>query len=53
MLALNLQYSMRNPHIASTLIGFSRPSRVDEDVAACLEPIDEQVWLELHETFGL
>ena len=53
MLALNLQYSMRNPRIASTLIGFSRPSRVDEDVAACREPIGEEVWEELHEEFGL
>jgi D-threo-aldose 1-dehydrogenase len=53
MLALNLQYCMRDPRVASTLIGFSRPSRVDEDVAACLEPIGEEVWQELHEEFGL
>jgi D-threo-aldose 1-dehydrogenase len=53
MLALNLQFSIRNPHIASTLIGFSRPSRVDEDVAACLEPINEEVWQELYDEFGL
>jgi D-threo-aldose 1-dehydrogenase len=53
MLALNLQYCMRDPRIASTLIGFSRPGRVDEDVAACLEPIDENVWRELHDEFGL
>ena len=32
---------------------FSRPSRVDEDVAACMEPIGEEVWQELHEEFGL
>jgi aryl-alcohol dehydrogenase-like predicted oxidoreductase len=53
MLALNLQYCMREPRVASTLIGFSRPSRVDEDVAACQEPIDEEVWQELHDEFGL
>jgi aryl-alcohol dehydrogenase-like predicted oxidoreductase len=53
MLALNLQYAMRNSQIASTLIGFSRPSRVDEDIAAYLEPIDEDVWQELHDEFGL
>jgi aryl-alcohol dehydrogenase-like predicted oxidoreductase len=53
MLALNLQYCMREPRVASTLIGFSRPSRVDEDVAACLEPIGDEVWQELYEEFGL
>jgi aryl-alcohol dehydrogenase-like predicted oxidoreductase len=53
MLALNLQYCMRDPRVASTLIGFSRPSRVDEDVAACMESIDEDVWRELHDEFGL
>jgi aryl-alcohol dehydrogenase-like predicted oxidoreductase len=53
MLALNLQYSMRQSKIASTLIGFSRPSRVDEDLAAAQEPIDDGVWNALHEEFGL
>jgi aryl-alcohol dehydrogenase-like predicted oxidoreductase len=58
LLALNLQYSLRAPRSAarppaSTLIGFSRPSRVDEDVAALLEPIDASVWQELYEEFGL
>ena len=53
MLALNLQYSLREPRIASTLLGFSRPSRVDEDIAAVLEPMDESIWQELHEEFGL
>jgi D-threo-aldose 1-dehydrogenase len=53
MLALNLQYSLREPNIASTLIGFSRPGRVDEDVAAVLEPIPESTWQGLHEEFGL
>jgi len=53
MLALNLQYCIREPRVASTLIGFSRPGRVDEDVAACMEPIGEETWQELHEEFGL
>jgi D-threo-aldose 1-dehydrogenase len=58
MLALNLQYSIREPRVAAppvaaTLLGFSRPSRVDEDVAAVLEPIDASIWQELYEEFGL
>jgi aryl-alcohol dehydrogenase-like predicted oxidoreductase len=51
LLALNLQYCLREPRIASTLIGFSRPSRVDEDVAACFEPIADEVWQELYRDF--
>jgi hypothetical protein len=35
------------------LIGSSRPSRVDEDIAAVPEPIDDQHWLDLHKEFGL
>ena len=58
MLSLNLQYSLRDPRTgvkppASTLIGFSRPSRVDEDIAAVLDPIPESIWQALHEEFGL
>ncbi len=53
LLALNLQYSLREPRIASTLIGFSRPSRVEEDVAACFVPIPDETWDELREDFGL
>jgi aryl-alcohol dehydrogenase-like predicted oxidoreductase len=53
LLSLNLQYSLREPRIAATLVGFSRPSRVDEDVAAVLAPIDDSTWQELHEEFGL
>lgn len=51
LLALNLQYCQREPRIASTLIGFSRPARVEQDVAACFEPIPDAVWQELCETF--
>jgi hypothetical protein len=44
---------LREPRIASTLIVFSRPSRVREDVAACLAPIGDDVWRELHDEHGL
>jgi len=53
LLALNLQFCLRDPRIASTLIGFTRPARVDEDIAACWVPIPESVWDELYETFDL
>lgn len=53
LLALNLQYCLRDPRVASTLIGFSRPARVDEDVAACFAPIPDQIWTALHDEFGL
>ena len=53
LLALNLQYSLREPRIASTLIGFSRPSRVEEDVSASFEPIPDEVWSALRAEFGL
>lgn len=53
LLALNLQYCLREPRISSTLIGFSRPARVKEDVTACFAPIPPETWDELHEEFGL
>jgi len=53
LLALNLQFCLRDPRIASTLIGFSRPARVEEDIAACWVPIPENTWDELYETFDL
>jgi aryl-alcohol dehydrogenase-like predicted oxidoreductase len=53
LLALNLQFSLRERRISSTLIGFSRPSRVEEDVAACFEPIPDEVWRELRDEFSL
>ena len=53
LLALNLQFCLRDPRIASTLIGFARPARVEEDIAACWVPIPEDTWDKLYETFHL
>ena len=47
LLALNLQFCLREPRIASTLVGASTPEEITADVAACVEPIPESVWDEL------
>ena len=49
LLALNLQYCMRETRITSTVVGFSEPDLVEKDVAACFEPIGDDVWRELKE----
>ncbi len=47
LLALNLQFCMREPRIAATLIGAATPSQIEADVAAISEDIPERVWQEL------
>ena len=44
LLAMNLQFCMRQPRIASTLIGASTPRHVEADVAAAQAQIPETVW---------
>jgi aryl-alcohol dehydrogenase-like predicted oxidoreductase len=53
LLALNLQYCMRERRIASTILGASTPSEIEADVAAACEPVPESVWDELRGEFGL
>lgn len=53
LLVLNIQYCLRDRRVASTLLGFSRSARVDQNVAACFEPIPDEVWDALHQDFGL
>ncbi len=53
LLALNLQFCMRQQRIASTLIGASRPTRIENAIAAVSEQIPEDIWQELHERFGI
>jgi len=53
LLALNLQYCLRERRVTSTLLGFSRSARVEQNVAACFEPIPERVWTDLRKDFGL
>jgi D-threo-aldose 1-dehydrogenase len=45
--AAALQFSLRDPRIASTVVGFSRPERVDECVAQAGTAIPDELWPEL------
>ncbi len=49
MAAAALQFSMRDPRIASTLVGVSSPTRVAETLAYAAEAIDEAAWKALDE----
>jgi D-threo-aldose 1-dehydrogenase len=42
--AAALQFSMRDPRIASTIVGISRPERVEETVALASWKLPEQLW---------
>ena len=41
------QFSLRDERIDSTLVGFSRPERVDETVRLAQWPIPEELWTEV------
>jgi len=45
--AAALQFSLRDPRIASTIVGISRPERLEQTMALALHPIPEQLWAEL------
>ena len=45
--AAALQFSMRDPRIASTICGVTRPERVQETLDWAAWPIDDEVWAEL------
>jgi D-threo-aldose 1-dehydrogenase len=42
-----LQFSTRDPRIASTIVGVSRPERIDETVALATTTVPESLWDEL------
>lgn len=42
--AAALQFSLRDPRIAATIVGVSRPERVDETVRLATMPIPEELW---------
>ena len=50
---LNLQYCLKDKRIASTVLGFSKPARVDQNVNAFYEPIDDEIWSDLYQEFSL
>ena len=48
---INLHFCLRQKRIASTLIGFSSPSRVEQNLDAHTARIDEEIWDELARDF--
>ncbi len=47
--AVALQFSLRDPRVSSTVVGMSRPERVQETVTLARHPIPESLWQELAE----
>ena len=45
--AAALQFCMRDPRIASTICGVTRPGRIEETLAWAKWPIPEDAWKEL------
>jgi D-threo-aldose 1-dehydrogenase len=45
--AVALQFSLRNPRIASTIVGMTRPERVAATVALAQTPIPDELWQEI------
>jgi D-threo-aldose 1-dehydrogenase len=45
--AAALQFSMREPRITSTIVGITRPERLEETVKLAQTPIPEELWDEL------
>ena len=53
LLALNLQFCMREQRIASTLVGAANPAEIEADVAALSDEIPDEIWEDLCERFGV
>ncbi len=47
--AAALQFSLRDPRIASTIVGVSRPERIAETLALASHPIPEGLWAQLEQ----
>jgi D-threo-aldose 1-dehydrogenase len=45
--AAALQFSLRDERISTTLVGFSRPERVDETIRLAQLPVPDELWAEL------
>jgi aryl-alcohol dehydrogenase-like predicted oxidoreductase len=52
LLALNLQYCLRQPRIASTVVGAASPAEIEADVAAVSAPMPETTWRAFLAEFG-
>ena len=53
LLALNLQYCLREKRIVSTLLGSSNINSITRDIDALSVDIKDEVWQELYEQFGI
>jgi len=53
LLALNLQFCLREQRIATTLLGAQTADEIAQDVAAAAQPIGDGVWRELRERFAV
>ncbi len=42
--AAALQFSMRDPRVASTIVGISRPERVEQTLELAAQPVPEELW---------
>ena len=45
--AAALQFSLRDPRITSTIVGMSRPERVEQTLKLATHPIPDELWQEL------
>ncbi len=45
--AAALQFSVREPRVGSTVVGVSKPSRIDETAAMMAQPVPDELWAEL------
>jgi D-threo-aldose 1-dehydrogenase len=45
--AAALQFSLRDPRITSTIVGVTRPERIQQTLALAALPIPDQVWSRL------
>lgn len=53
VLALNLQFCLREWRVASTLLGAATPAEIEADIVAAFESLPECIWAELRERFGI
>jgi D-threo-aldose 1-dehydrogenase len=45
--AAALQFSLRDPRVSSTIVGISRPERVEQTLAFAAHPVPDELWDEL------
>ncbi len=53
LLSLALQYCLREPRVAITIVGARNRAQVEEHIQAVTEPLPESIWNELKQAFGV